>query len=629
MKSRTSLFSKTIFIKNLTRLWPVWALFSLGGLITAFASHTSTFMRQGDFYAITYLDARSVYYNMIPVGIPIASFIMSVVVFANVFNYMYTTRGTVFFHSLPVTRNALFFTNAVSSYVMVVIPQFVGWFVFTILTITKGVFDPKGAFTCLYAILAISLLMSGMSLISAQLTGRTSSMVLLNISSHFFFSVTGAVIATFYSGFLYGIRGETFPAFNYLSPIVGLMGNIKVSERSDYAPTIVNGETVDIYRILDVTIENLSLVGVYLIVAIVLILVSYFLYKARSSESATEVVAFKGVRPILLYSYAVVAAIAGAIILNSMLDYAYNSTYSPVRMVFFIIFTSLIAYYVGKMIIERSIRVFTKKTMPGAIIITVLMVALTIVLASDPTHKVTSVPDVEDVDSIIIATSSGEFFLEEGDEELMQYVISTQKKIAELGDHYESFGENNWYFSISFYYNLKNGKTETRSYDMSLYKQYLTDHDSLESLLDEFVNTEPVVEKIYHLNGNKLKNDYLSVGISTGSEEGYYYGDNLEKGDVEKFRSALLKDIREKKAPRIDIFSMGDYNEEALATCDFMDYIEGDGDSEYVYTGGKMLLNAAVNSYRQHYFWGRVDVVPEMTNTVNLLKELGYKLPEK
>jgi hypothetical protein len=266
--------------------------------------------------------------------------------------------------------------------------------------------------------------------------------------------------------------------------------------------------------------------------------------------------------------------------------------------------------------------------MPGAIILTVLMVTLTIVLASDPTHKVTSVPDVEDVDSIIITTSSGEFYLEEGDEELMEYVISTQKKIAELGDHYESFGENNWYFSISFYYNLKNGKTETRSYDMSLYKQYLTDHDSLESLLDEFVNTEPVVEKIYHLNGTKLKNDYLSVGINNGPEGGYFYGDNLVKEDVEKFRSALLKDIREKKAPKIDIFSMGDYNEDALATCDFMDYVGSDSDSDYVYTGGKMLLNATVNSYRQHYFWGRVDVVPEMTNTVNVLKELGYKLPE-
>ena len=92
---------------------------------------------------------------------------------------------------------------------------------------------------------------------------------------------------------------------------------------------------------------------------------------------------------------------------------------------------------------------------------------------------------------------------------------------------------------------------------------------------------------------------------------------------------ALAEAEVENEAAENEELSEEDYNEEALATCDFMDYIEGDGDSEYVYTGGKMLLNAAVNSYRQHYFWGRVDVVPEMTNTVNLLKELGYKLPEK
>ena len=628
MRSRTSLFNKTIFIKNLTRLWPVWALFSLGGMITAFASYTASFLKPAEFNAISYLDARSVYYNMIPVGIPLSSFILSVIIFANVYSYMYTTRGTVFFHSLPVTRNALFVTNFLSSYIMVIIPQLVGWFIFTILTITKGAFDAKGALLCLYGILAISLVMSSISLVCAQLTGRTSSMVLLNISAHFFFAITGAVISTFYSGFLYGIRSESIPGFNYLSPIVGIMGNIRVSEKSDFVEMTINGNSEEVYKTLDVVIENLSLVGIYLIAAFVLILISYFLYKARSSESATEVVAFKGVRPILLYSYAAVAAIAGAIILNTILDYSVRSTYNPAKMVAFIIFTTLIAYYVGRMIIERSVRVFTKKTMPGAIVLTVLMIALTAVLASDPAHKVTSVPSVADIDSIVITTSTGEFYLEEGDEELMEYVIETQRKIAEKGDHYTGLQENNWYFSMGFYYNLKDGRTEARNYDMSLYKQYLSDPDSLESLLDEFVNTEPVVEKIYHLNGKKLKNDYISVNINLGPENGDYYADGIVKDDIQKVRGAILKDVRERKAPPIDIFSMGDYNEEALATLDFMDYIETDRDSDYVYAGKSMLLSDEA-AYRMHYFWGRVDVTPEMTNTVNALTELGYKLPER
>ncbi len=628
MKSRTSLFNKTLFMKNLTGLWPVWALFSIGGLITAFASFSSTFMMSGHYEAVSYLDTRNVYYNMIPFSIPFVSFLLSVIIFANVFSYLYTTKGTVFFHSLPITRNTLFVTNFLSAYVMVVLPIFVGWFTFTILSITKGAFDAKGAFICLYAILAISLLMSAMALFCALLTGRIASMVLLTISSQFFFCLAGAAISTFYSGFLYGITGETLPAFNYLSPIVGLAGNIKVSEKSDFVAVVVNGETIDQYRLLDVAIDNLSLIGVYLAVAVVMILVSYFLYKGRQSESATEVVAFKGIRPVLLYSYAVVAAISGALILNTILNFSNLTTYSPAKMVFFIIFTTLIAYFVGRMIIGRTIRVFNKKTAPGAVFLTIFMIALTIVLASDPTHKVTSVPDVEDVNTIIVGTSSGEFVLGEGDEELMEYVIATQKKIAEHGDCYRAFQENDWYFNMGFEYTLKNGKKISRNYDMTLYKQNLTDRDSLESLLDEFVNTEPIVEKIYHLNSSMLKNDYISININCGGETGNYYADGVQKENVDRFRNALLKDIREKKTPPIDIFSMGEYNEEALANCDFADYIEEE-DSEYVYNPNSMLAYSVSPYSPRYYFWGRVDVMPEMTNTINLLKELGYKLPER
>ena len=629
MRSGTSLFNKTIFVKNLTRMWPVWALFSIGGLITAFASFTSTFMNTGDMYSISFLDSRGVYYNMVSAAIPMASLILSIVVFANVFSYMYTTRGAVFFHSLPVTRNTLFVSNFLSAYVMVVIPQLVGWFVFTILTITKGAFDGKGALICLYAILAVSLLLSSISLLCAQLTGRTSAMVLLNISANFFFAVAGAVIGCFYSGFLYGIKSESLPGFNYLSPVVAIISKISTSDKSDFVQVTVDGKTEEIYKILDVTIENLSLIGVYLIAAVIMILISYFLYKARSSESATEVVAFKGVRPILLYSYAFIASITGAIILYQMLDYSGRSIYNTVKIIFFIIFTTLIAYYVGRMIIERTVRVFTKKTTPGAVIFTALMIVLTIVLASDPTKKVLSVPDVEDIDFIMISTGSGEFLLEEGDEELMEYVIATQKKIAEIGEKYEpSYNDDNYYYSLTFYYNLKNGKVETREYSMSLYKQYENDPGSLENLLTEFVNTEPIVEKIYHLNSKKIESDYMSVMINTGNDSDGYYSDGIYGDDVEKFRAALLKDIRERKTPPIDIFSMGEYNERALAFIDYTDYIRDEIGNEYVRTGTGMLLSAT-STYRQHYLWGHVDIMPEMTNTVNTLKELGYNFPER
>ena len=73
---------------------------------------------------------------------------------------------------------------------------------------------------------------------------------------------------------------------------------------------------------------------------------------------------------------------------------------------------------------------------------------------------------------------------------------------------------------------------------------------------------------------------------------------------------------------------MGEYNEEALANCDFADYIEEE-DSEYVYNPNSMLAYSVSPYSPRYYFWGRVDVMPEMTNTINLLKELGYKLPER
>ena len=124
MKSKISFFNKTIFKKNFTHYWPLWAVYLLY-LIAVMPVNLFKIMRS-DFY-VNALDQNAlewqVIYDLLRGALnPFPIFLFSTVAVMAVFSYLYTAKNAFMIHALPVNRRELFFTNVLSGFSFLVIP---------------------------------------------------------------------------------------------------------------------------------------------------------------------------------------------------------------------------------------------------------------------------------------------------------------------------------------------------------------------------------------------------------------------------------------------------------------------------------------------------------------------------
>ena len=595
MRSTASLFNKTLFKNDFKRLWPIWGVFSIISALIGIAliyGLRSTYQLE----KLTYLDARHSYFEAVSGLGPIAAMILSCIVTASIWGFLYTGKSTVFFHSVPITRTAIYFTNLVTSFVMVMIPLLTGWVVFTAGTVGNGVFDWYGMVLSLWALVAETLAMLGVATLCAQLTGRLAAMVLLDLTANVFFGVAEAVFSTFAVNFYYGVSNLEDHGLYLLSPVVALVSKLTPDK------AILNGA------------EYLT---VYALAGILLLVTAYFLYKIRKSESATEVIAFKPLKPILLYSYAVVGTIFATWLLYDLLNYDNWQTYSLKKVLVLLVITGTVNYFVGRMIIERTAKVLTIKYLPGYIAMLALLAAGTFAVSMDPFGETRWVPEKESISAVNINTSEGEIFLDEDDPGLTEEFLKLHKCLADEGERYESNDEIPWaYVDITYY--MTDGRIKVREYRLPIYEKNLADETSVERSLDKFFNLEAVTEKIFHI-GNEFITESVWIYISEDLDR---LVDEKTLSDAEAIglKAALLEDLREGNIPPLDIFDRNTtFEGNEFITVDLCDIINCG--QRYVRDYNGKIVD--VGDARSHSVYHSFDVAESMTATRAYLKEIG------
>lgn len=113
MQSKTSFFNGTLFRKNLTRFWPLWAVYAaawlLAGPVTRFVTAFGRYAEPDSARRTAQL-LRDLLETWADFGL--ASAVVGGVLFAMaLFSYLTVPRAAGLFHSLPIRRESLFFTN--------------------------------------------------------------------------------------------------------------------------------------------------------------------------------------------------------------------------------------------------------------------------------------------------------------------------------------------------------------------------------------------------------------------------------------------------------------------------------------------------------------------------------------
>lgn len=535
MKSKTSFFSKTLFIKNIKRYWPVWIVASIIALLVPV--YVAMNMSYGEVYGkeAMLLEIKELYFKLIATGIPIISMSFAIMVAVCVWNYLYFAKSAGGLHSYPLSRKCLFVTNYLSGLAMMLIPYMAGCIALIIMFMAKGAGIPECTGTLILSIFSTSIFYFSAATIVAHITSHILALPVLYGVFMALEPIVVSLVGGVSSGFLYGVEYNYWHKLDFLCPIFYMLR--KVGCIIDYGnPCVYNGEICQIY---ESRLEGFAVQLIYGAVGIVIAIGSYHIYQRRKNETAGDVIAVKVLKPIIITILTFVSTLSGTLILYLI----FCDDYDDMRFIPYVLcllVAATISYYVTNMVVEKKANVFNKRTNIGFAVWLSVCIAFGALLSVDVFNVEKYIPKKVESASIRIGNNIFNFVAGEDDEDIeklkkLHAVLSQGEENNEIQTS-ETYFERRSIFT-DLRYNVKDDTIE-RSYCPAYTENYLTESTKA---LYEFVSDPEILLQLFHVD-DEFSLEYLNLDIYQGE---FFENYNLHEGEYKQIYEALLKDVRE------------------------------------------------------------------------------------
>ena len=386
MASKTSFFNKTIFRDTLRRYWAVFAVYAFA-LIAAIPLDMTLLKGRSSmpvsFYATQLPLIRAWHFGMA------LSFVMAAAIVMTLFGYLYSSRQSALYASLPVTRNTLFCTQVCAALTGLLAANVLTAVLILAAQIILGVVSLPVVLKALLAIILMNLVFFGFALFCGMLTGSIFIMPLvygvLNIAVYGY-SLLLEVLST---KLLFGVSLSEVPTM-YLSPIPMLMQH-GPDRYFSYMETY--GEASMNWRILIF----------YALAGVVFILLAWLLYRRRRAESVQDTVSFPVLKPLFRICMALGFALLlslGSDVLTGMNSPSTGSDFP--RILVLTILGGILGYYLAEAIIRTSFRVVSRQSLARCGILTCLLAVMVLGFQYDWFHIANRIPPLEKIQSVQI-----------------------------------------------------------------------------------------------------------------------------------------------------------------------------------------------------------------------------------
>lgn len=522
MKSNPSCFDQTIFRKNLTRFAPAWGLYTIGllmALVTLIGSGSRWF-------ASNVCD----FVHILSIITPCYALLCAQLLFGD----LYSSRMCNALHALPLRRETWFVTNVASGFVFHLIPSVIfavlAWFV----SISNAHPAWEVAPMWLLGVNLQFLCFFGIAVFSAFCVGSRFAQAVVYGILNFASLILGWLVDTIFLPMYYGIKINMKP-FYLFSPV----GQMVQASFCEHTQTYRYEEWCPGELILG---ENF---GYYFIVAAVgaaLLIAALWLYRRRKLECAGDFLAFQGLEPVFQVVYTV--------IVGAVFHFISDEVFGLSEYVF--LFVGLaVGWFTGKMLLERTTRVFRKKNILHCIALMVLCALVLIGAAMDPFGIETWVPEVDEVESVTIA--DGHYSYHQG--------VMTLEEPADVQKIIEIHEEALWHYSTGFphedaftaayaeliqekepapmdftmaytiTYELNNGRTVNRYYNIWM-------GDETGEYLNRLFSTPEAVFHDVDLEALLDKNSHILIRDTWKGDETMIYS----QADIQGLMDALMAD---------------------------------------------------------------------------------------
>ncbi len=508
MRSKTSFFNQTLYRKNLTRFWPLWVGASLAGSLFPLTLWMHYLRWGADGLPMeNAMEAAGLYAGVVANFLPALSLLYALPCALAVWSYLNNARSVGLMHRLPIRREGLFVTNVLSGLTMMLIPYAVVGLLCVALNLAMGAMPWAMVGKTVLAVLGESLFYFATATLAAALTGNNFAMPVVYFLLHFLQPMVCALASQLQNSFYYGVVG-TVNAAEWLCPTVCLMDQVRdepiwteVKTPQGYPDSVLTG----------VHLEGFYLVGLYALAGLAVLALAYWLYHRRSSERAGDVAAFGFLRPVYRLGGGLLAALGGGMILYYIFWEAFvgvGPSFNGVEtlpLLLCMALAGLVAYYTISMVLEKSLRVFNRQNLPGLAVLLSLCVLVCLVYRFDLAGVETYVPKAEKVERITIYNEGDSYTLKAGEEdELIAETLALHEAMVGQLDEikrdyiFEDEGQGlpvDQSSYVNLNYQLKNGKTVRRYYDLSLNVKDFLQPDTLEGKLDGLMNRPEMILK--------------------------------------------------------------------------------------------------------------------------------------
>lgn len=527
MPSKISFFNKTIFLKNITRFWPLWLAYLVLWILIVPVS----FITSIEWNASLRTEAGAGY-NLLSstteIGVFMA-FLFGILAAMAVFSYLYSGKSAGMMASLPVTRREMFTTNYLSGLICLVGSNIAVFGLTALLQIFYGCFHMVYLLEWLAIASMQIVFFYSFACLCAVLTGHILVLPAVYTVLNFTAVIVESLTKSLLQSILYGFRMTVELAATFLSPVLyipkyhaSLVDQVTgelygaSSFSYGYSGFTAYGEEAVNYANFSVVYNGWKALILYTIVGVFMAVLAYVIFRKRQMETASDVVSVKVLKPIFKYCMTFGCALVIGLGLMSILFAYSNGAGNIVIVLACLLVGAFVGYFAAEMLMQKSFRVFGawKGFAVSALVILVLVTACEM----DIFGYEKKIPDADTVESVEITCNGETVTFKTG--ENIESVCALHKSIVDHKKVYEKNG-GEYELQVEFAYDLEEGVL-SRAYMVPISSDTMTDKTSDGYVLNQLFNAPEALQSRQEL---KIP---VTVGSVTYASV-YYFDKNIQE----------------------------------------------------------------------------------------------------
>ena len=436
MKLRTSFFNGKVLLKNLTRFAPVWILFAVAEVLGLMSL---------DLDNSAYTIANDLRYIIGPVGIAHCGY--ALIVAACLFGDLFDSRLCNGLHAMPMRREGWLLTNLASGFLFALIPAFVGGAVAAVALESEWWLALVWQGTSLLQYLFFF----GVAVFSAMCAGKRIGMIAIYGILNFLSMLVSWVADIIFVPLLPGVVLPT-EQFETFSPVVAFCGDSYIDY---YCDRILGG----VFH--GVVVEDCIYLGICAGVGVAFLVLAWLLYRKRNLETAGDFVSFRPMGSFFLLTYTL-----GMGTLVYTFAELFFGTYKDYG---FLVVGIVIGWFTGWMLLERTVKIFTKKVLIGFVAFVAVFAGCIGLTIADPMGITAYVPETGEIKEANLYLQNDVYYYLDEDETWGGRHITDPEEVEQVRQYHTQLintpqNPQDEYMTVYVRYRLQDNRLIYRTY---------------------------------------------------------------------------------------------------------------------------------------------------------------------